>query len=367
MAFLNEHSLASVEIQPFAADASFRRYFRLVGTTPAMLLMDAPPAQEKIDPFVLLARHLQHIGLRTPTIYGSDEVNGFVLLEDFGDDTFTRLLQASSSTSRFSEVELYQLATDVLISLHHHPKAQAVAVADYDIETLVNESALFSEWYLASVNGTETDSDCTAQWRDAWRNCLRRLPTLSSTLVLRDFHVDNLMIVDSARDRPDNEAVDSNRCGLLDFQDAVIGSPAYDFVSLLEDARRDVAENVREHLKNYYSEHCLLIKDATAAQRFWRHYRVLGAQRHAKVAGIFVRLAARDGKDNYLDHLPRVLRLFQKSISASTDEYDDFVEIRQWLGQNFETYRNHTNDQTQARFPIPASTSLHFQNSKNRN
>ncbi len=355
--FLNGLGLGSMEIQPFAADASFRRYFRLIGSTPAQLLMDAPPPQEDIDPFVRLAQHLRTIGLRTPKIYATDQPRGFVLLEDFGDRTFTRLLMQRAVVDDKLEQELYTLAADVLMKLHHHPQAQQVAVARYDINSLVDEASLFSEWFVPSITGRDTGDDGRREWRQAWHDCLSRLPPLDDTLVLRDFHVDNLMIVDNPDSSP-RTPEGTQRCGLLDFQDAVIGSPAYDFVSLLEDARRDVSPQVKDFIKKYYNEHCRLVDNPQQSASFWRHYQTLGAQRHAKVAGIFVRLFARDGKDVYLKHLPRVLRLFQDNIRAEADVNDDFAEVRGWLTHYVAPYCEGLDDPSDPQLPAPHPTRL---------
>lgn len=327
--FLARHDLGSIHVEGLAADASFRRYFRLTGQDTAMLLMDAPPPQEDIEPFVRLAEHLQSLGLRTPKIYAKDRESGFVLLEDFGDSTFTALLKRQSDEE--TEFRLYRLAIDVLLKLHHHPRCRQVAVPSYDHESLLNETALFSQWYLPSVSGDATPHDATKEWRQAWQSSLNRLPELPDTLVLRDFHVDNLMIVGSPNAA--DKSMSSEHCGLLDFQDAVIGSPAYDLVSLLEDARRDVSASVQKLAFDYYVANAKILKNDSDVEIFRRHYRLLGAQRHAKVAGIFVRLAARDGKQNYLHHLPRVLRLFERSIATATDEHGDFTELREWLNR----------------------------------
>jgi len=330
--FLSTHGLEDAAIEPLTADASFRRYFRLTEYEPASLLMDAPPPLEDVRPFIHVAQHLKTLGFRPPDIRAWDERSGFVLLEDFGEQTFTRLLRPDRTV--ISEQDLYTLAVDVLLKLHSHPESNDIDVPEYNQTLLIREASLFSEWYLPSVPGSRTSRDVNSQWEEAWMIALSRLPESASCLVLRDFHVDNLMIVDTDIASTTTHHLSVEHCGLLDFQDAVTGNSAYDLVSLLQDARRDVTTDIEQGIKNYYldrAEATGLVKDRRLFERF---YRFLGAQRHAKVAGIFVRLAARDNKQGYLQHLPRVLNLLQASIDERQDIDGDFVEIRAWLNEH---------------------------------
>jgi len=329
--FLVHHGYGSgnEKLQPLAADASFRRYFRLLNSKPPMLLMDAPPPLENIGPFVDIALHLKSLGFRPPEISAFDKESGFVLLEDFGEHTFTRLL--NDDAVPVSEKNLYRLGADVLIRLHEHAESKNVKVPEYDNSALIREASLFSHWYLPSIRGSRPSSATHAKWNDAWQNALSRLPPAPTSLVLRDFHVDNLMIINTDLYTDHDAHFTIDQCGLLDFQDAVTGSPAYDLVSLLEDARRDVPEKIRQATMNHYLERSPMTASENDRRLFKRYYRLLGAQRHAKVAGIFVRLAARDGKHNYLPHLPRVLNLLKNSLREEEDLDGDFLEIREWI------------------------------------
>ncbi len=302
--FLDSCQLTDMTIKPLAQDASFRRYFRIYTDTATFILMDAPPEYEDVNPFILVAKHLLTLKLRAPTLIKCDLDNGFILLEDFGDNTFTRLLNQG-----YNQQELYQIAANCLIDLQQHSEAKKVAVPPYSNELFVNEALLLVDWYYPKQMGKPLGTEARSDYVDLWHCIFDQLPTLADTLVLRDFHVDNLI------------KLDSGDCGLLDFQDAVIGSPAYDLVSLLEDARRDIPEALQTEMLNHYLAAMNFEKET-----FMRWYRVLGAQRHCKVLGIFTRLSIRDGKHHYLQHLPRVEKLLINHLSQA-----DLKPLKNWL------------------------------------
>lgn len=310
-AFLEQCSTAFSSVSALPADASFRRYFRLEESDPRALLMDAPPPQEDVRPFVEVAQHLLRLGLSAPAIYEQDLQRGFLVLEDFGGNTFARLLAAGAD-----EATLYRLAVDTLVALHNNPLNADIDLPPYSAEVLVREAMLLVDWFLPEVTGRQTPPDVSDAYRAVWHDILDTLPDVTDTLVLRDFHVDNLMRLEGRSG--------AAACGLLDFQDALIGPAAYDVVSLLEDARRDIApELVTEMLQRYRSGTRL---DEREYQSFRTLYRVLGAQRHCKVLGIFVRLWRRDGKDNYLEHLPRVARLLRGHL-----DIDELAPLATWI------------------------------------
>ncbi|PCI61779.1 MAG: aminoglycoside phosphotransferase [Kordiimonadales bacterium] len=300
LCFVEKCGWADADIFPLPSDASFRRYIRLVRSGESRMLMDAPPEQEKLGAYLDIQAHLEGLGLRVPKVFAADRVKGFALIEDFGDDTFTELLAAA-----VDEKGLYLQAADVLA--HMHAKGSAATKIDlpaYSEEALLTEVALFTDWFVPALTGYVPTQEQKNVHLDAWKTVLQPVSADRSALVLRDYHVDNLMIL------PGETGLDS--CGLLDFQDALIGSPAYDMVSLVEDARRDVDPAVRAAvLERYYSQ-CPDIDPVS----FERHMALLGAQRHAKVIGIFVRLSRRDGKHNYLRHLPRLLQLLKRHLET---------------------------------------------------
>lgn len=305
---------------PLGSDASFRRYFRSVRDTTSHVVMDAPPGHEDVGPFLRVAAILRALGLRAPEVLAADREQGFVLLEDLGDRTFTRALAQG-----VPEADLYRIAAETLRRLQarwaDRPEAiapEADRIPVYDHSRLLDEARLLVDWYWPEVHGTPAPDTVRAGFEQAWREVLGRLPALPSTLVLRDFHVDNLMLL------PD--AGDGEACGLLDFQDAVIGSPAYDLVSLLEDARRDVSPAVAQAVLED-----TLAAGPWAAGPFLHHYRVLGVQRTVKIIGIFTRLARRDLKPVYQVHQPRLWRLLEQGLQAA-----ELEPVAGWFRRHFQ-------------------------------
>jgi aminoglycoside/choline kinase family phosphotransferase len=297
-AFLAAQGWDAVAPAMLTGDASFRRYYRLADNGRRAILMDAPPPQEDIRPYVGVAAMLRGLGLSAPEVYAEDCDNGFLLIEDFGDDTYTRLLARGAD-----ETALYSLAIDTLIELQ-----RAVAgdrppeLPLYDEERLLTEAALLVDWYAPSVLGTALPETARQDYLARWREVLPRAALPAPTLVLRDYHVDNLMLL------PGRPAVQG--CGLLDFQDAVCGPPSYDLVSLLEDARRDVPPALRAAMTERY----LAGFPGLDRETFRRSAAILAAQRNCKIIGIFTRLWRRDGKPGYLAHIPRVWRLIEDEL-----------------------------------------------------
>ena len=296
--FLHQNGWADAEIEALPADMSFRRYFRLQDGTRHALLMDSPPDKEDIRPYVKIARHLGELGLSAPEITALDEDSGFAVIEDFGNDTYNRLIAGGAS-----EWPLYELAIDTLAAMHNHPNVINVDVPTYDIDKLIHEVVELTDWYYPALTGAALPTSARARYVEAWDTVFESLPTPPESLVLRDYHVDNLMILDGR----DGVA----KCGLLDFQDAVIGHPAYDLTSLLEDARRDISDDLRSAMRKRYAQQT----PSTAGDDFDDWYAVLSAQRHAKIAGRFTRFILRDDNGKYLCHIPRVMGLLNRSLS----------------------------------------------------
>lgn len=298
--FLAEAGWAGARRMPLAEDASFRRYHRIALDGRRAVCMEADPERENVRAFVEIARLLAGIGLSAPRVLAADAGAGLALLEDFGDRTFSRLLDGGADP-----VELYALATDLLVALHRRFGADGgtAGLPRYDDRLFLEEAELLVRWYLPAATGRLAAETACRAYRDAWRAALADPHGVPETLVLRDFHVDNLMRLDGR----DGVA----RCGLLDFQDAVIGPASYDLVSLVEDARRDVPAEAAAAARDRYLEAFPEI-DAAA---FDRSCLVLGAQRHCKVLGIFTRLRDRDGKPGYLAHVPRLWRLLEAALA----------------------------------------------------
>lgn len=274
-----------------AGDASFRRYERVTLGSTIAVLMDAPPPWEDVRPFIAVTKLLSECHVTVPNIIAADEEAGFLLLEDLGDISFTRLLK----TEPAREAELYIAATDALITLRRASAgpAFAQAVPPYDQAVYLREAGLFAEWFLPQIHGIETARVLREQYLAIWSDILTQLAPEQHTITHRDYHADNLFWLEG---RSGYRAV-----GMIDYQDALWGDGAYDLASLLEDARRDVgAQTVSQCYAHYIKA---MGEDET---RFAARYAVIAAQRNAKIIGIFARLCVRDGKAHYLDYLPRV-------------------------------------------------------------
>lgn len=300
--FLRPLGWADAAVTPVAGDASFRRYFRAIRNDGARaIIMDAPPPHENPAPFVDLARHLKQQGFRAPAILGADFARGIVLLEDFGDLQMRIYLDDHPGEAP----AIYRQAIDLLLRLSTQPVA---AVAPYDIATYLRETALLTQWYAPAM-GLGVDA---AAFEDLWRCALAPVAAQEPKVtVLRDYHSENIMLLDGGAQ------------GIIDFQDALAGHPAYDLVSLLQDARRDVDPALEQDMLRYYRAAANLEAD------FDLHYALLGAQRNSKIIGIFTRLWARDGKARYLDFLPRMWGLLERDLA-----HPGLADIKHWFDVN---------------------------------
>lgn len=275
------------EIVPLAGDASFRRYFRVRSGGRNAVLMDAPPPHEDPRPFIGVAEWLTTHGFPAPAIIGADLDHGLVLLEDFGDARMREAIDAEPDATS----GLYERAVDLLVELRRHP---AGPLEPYDRTVLHLEADLLTQWYCPAVGIDADQAGYTAAWDAVFDHALSSQPVT----VLRDYHAENLMLVGEDR-----------ALGLLDFQDALAGHPAYDLVSLLQDARRDVEPEIEAAMLQRYCA------ETGAGEDFLAAYYVLGAQRNAKIVGIFTRLWKRDGKPRYPTLCPRVWRYLEADLA----------------------------------------------------
>jgi aminoglycoside/choline kinase family phosphotransferase len=295
--FLAAHGFGDAARHPLPGDASFRRYERLEGGSRPALLMVCPPGKEAIAPFVRVARHLATLGLSTPAILAEDDAAGLAIVEDLGEDTYTRLLAAGAD-----EAALYALAVDALVVLHRAAPPAWAPPWDAAAMAAATEATLLDWWWPAAF-GAPAPEAVAASFRTACTTMLAPFAGDAPVLALRDFHVDNLLRL------PDRAGAAA--CGLLDFQDAAIGHPAYDLASLLEDARRDVPPALREAMRARYTE-AAGIEDAA---RFDAAFAAQAAMRHARVAALWTRLERRDGKRQYLVHAPRTWALLDAALA----------------------------------------------------
>lgn len=312
--FLTAHGWGGAQRSNLAGDASFRRYERITHAGRGRaVLMDAPPDREDTRPFVQVTQFLRSCALSAPAILAQDEAQGFLLLEDLADESFSRVLRQSPER----EAELYHNALDVLLWLHSNAQLRAplkaMALPEYDHALLMREVLLFSQWFLPRVIPPDSLVRRQQEFEEIWSRLLRQHPPQRNRFVHRDFHADNLMHL------PSREGVAN--VGLLDYQDATLGDAAYDLVSLLEDARRDVhPATVQAMIEEYCTR---TDEDKT---KFMQRYALLGAQRNCKIVGIFVRLCARDGKHHYLGYLPRVWGHLEHDLA-----HPQLAELQAWM------------------------------------
>lgn len=305
--FLDQAGWKGAEVDPIPGDASFRRYFRIRDGERKAMLMHAPPPEEDSGPFLEVAQWLAVQGLRGPEIFAEDAGAGWVLLEDFGHDRMRDWLDENPA----GETKAYGAAIDALVDLHRKP---AGPFPPYDMATYQREAALFTEWYCPAM-GLEVDAEGYANaCNEAFDPVLKH--QRSGVTVLRDYHAENIMLLDPA---PDG----SGAQGLIDFQDALVGHPAYDVVSLLQDARRDVSPELERAMLDRY------IAAADPGEDFEADYARLGAQRNAKIVGIFTRLWKRDGKDRYLAMIPRVWEAMERDLA-----HPALAPLARWFDAN---------------------------------
>jgi aminoglycoside/choline kinase family phosphotransferase len=293
--FIVNSGWGDADIGSLAGDASNRRYLRLRRDGESAVLMDAPSEKgEDIRPFVYIARYLDSIGLSAPRILAADEAQGLMLLEDLGDDIFARIITRRPDM----ENSLYSCATDLLSFLHS--QTAPAGLDPYDVSLMADMAILAHDWYMKHSVGK--DPSTREALHGAVTEALMRNAPDQSTLIQRDYHSENLLWLPSR--------VGVARVGLLDFQDAMLGHPAYDLVSLLQDARRDVAPEVEASMLQRY-----IAANSIDEVAFRAAYHTLGAQRNLRILGVFARLCLRDGKAHYIDLMPRVWGLLQRDLS----------------------------------------------------
>ncbi|MFN3619590.1 aminoglycoside phosphotransferase family protein [Sphingorhabdus sp.] len=296
--FLAANGWEGSNVSPVAGDASFRRYFRVEsGNRGKAILMDAPPPHEDPRPFIHIAQYLSRHQFRAPEIFATDLTRGLVLLEDFGDRRMREHLDVHSG----DEGAVYRAAIDALVRL---VKTPAVLTEPYDMATYMREVQLLSEWYMPAM-GIPFDA---REFESVWTKALTPICDCQEVTVLRDYHAENIMLLDDGQQ------------GIIDFQDALVGHPAYDLVSLLQDARRDVSPELEAEMLAYYHE------TANPRHDFYAHYALLGAQRNTKIIGIFTRLWKRDGKERYLSFLPRMWGLLERDLA-----HPELAPVRHWF------------------------------------
>jgi hypothetical protein len=306
---------AGARIEPASADASFRRYFRLIRGADSYIVMDAPPEKEPLAPFIGVAQSLIGIGLNVPVILARDLEHGLLLLSDLGTRQYLPELLAQRDVER-----LYADALDALVRLQTRGALPARSLPPYDRAALTREMELLPEWFLGRHLGSPPTSAERAMLGRLFEALAQSALAQPATFVHRDYHSRNLLITDEASP------------GILDFQDAVHGAVTYDVVSLLKDC---YVAWPRERVVGWlleYRERLLRAGFDLGADRgeLIRWFDLMGLQRHIKVLGIFARLYYRDGKPGYLDDLPRVLAYVRDTAARypETAEFARFIAER---------------------------------------
>ncbi len=324
--FLDEKDYGEAERKRIAGDASARSYERLTLGPRRLILMnsprrpDGPPVRnglpysaiahlaEDVKPFVALAHGLKERGFSAPEIYATDLDAGFLILEDLGGDGMVEGDPPEPMGHR------YQTAVDLLVALHKLSLPDTLPVEPglnhrippYDLDAMLIEVELLPDWYMP-YRGAPAQRDARETYMALWRDALFPVLDAPLTWVLRDFHSPNLLWL------PERNGI--ARVGLLDFQDAMMGPAAYDVTSLLQDARVDVPEEMEIELLGRYVRSRKEADEAFDIPGFVKLYSTLAAQRASKILGIFARLNRRDGKPQYLRHLPRVWSYLQRALA----------------------------------------------------
>jgi hypothetical protein len=324
--FLDRSGFGNAERRRIQGDASTRSYERLTRDRATYILMnspkrpDGPPVRdgkpysaiahlaESVTPFIAMAHALRARGLSAPAIFAADRDAGLLIIEDLGDELVVGGDPPAPDETR------YEAAISLLAELHGETLQSVVPVEPgveyriprYDMDAFLIEVDLLLDWYLPKLDVRISDTKRGA-YRSLWREVLQPITVDDETWVLRDFHSPNLLWL------PEREG--PARIGLLDFQDAVLGPPAYDVASLLQDARVDVPESLEIALLSRYTRARRAAYPAFDAANFARAYATLAAQRASKILGIFARLERRDGKPQYLRHMPRIWSYLQRSLA----------------------------------------------------
>lgn len=301
---------AGAAIEPIPGDASSRRYFRLRRASgETAMLMFAPPPEEDPSEFLRVGAWLSDQGLRAPQIYATDKAQGWVLTEDFGNDRMRDWLDLNPQ----DETAAYEAAIDALVALH---RCEAGPFLPYDMPAYLRETALLTQWYCPAQSLSVDEAGYDAAWQEVLEPLTNRQSNgqYGGVTVLRDYHAENIMLLGGKPCAPQ---------GLIDFQDALVGHRAYDLVSLLQDARRDVSLDLEEAMLVRY------IAATDADDDFRADYARLGAQRNAKIVGIFTRLAKRDGKPKYLSMIPRVWAAMERDL-----QHRALAPVADWFAAN---------------------------------
>ncbi len=306
--YLEKQKISTKNLFAIKSDASFRKYYRLENN---ILAMDAAPEKgESVSKFSEIARILHSFNLSAPKIIDVNNKEGFILLEDFGDKVFSKHMNKENKKN------LYKKAIDVLIDIKiksHQNKSYLSKLKTYNFEELYRESILFIEWFIEKKLEMQISNKKRDEFYQILQQAFLNIKSQNDTLVLRDYHVDNLILKDHKEPL--------KQVGLIDFQDALLGSSFYDLASLLEDVRMPLNENEKEELIKYYIKMTNENYDMVL-----REINFFSLQRNLKILGIFSRLSIRDGKEGYLKYFPVTFNFIKSNLKSSL-----FFDMKKWI------------------------------------
>ena len=306
--YLEKQKISTKNLVAIRSDASFRKYYRLENN---ILVMDAAPEKgESVSKFSEIATILHSFNLSAPKIIDVNNKEGFILLEDFGDKIF------STYMNKENKINLYKKAIDVLIDIKiksSQNKSSLSKLTTYTFEELYRESILFIEWFIEQKLRMQISNKKREEFYQILQQAFLNIKSQNDTLVLRDYHVDNLILKDHKEPL--------KQVGLIDFQDALLGSSFYDLASLLEDVRMPLNENEKEELLKYY-----INMTNENYETVLREINFFSLQRNLKILGIFNRLSIRDGKARYLEYLPTTFNFIKSNLKSSL-----FFDMKKWI------------------------------------
>jgi aminoglycoside/choline kinase family phosphotransferase len=299
--------LSAAELVPMTGDASFRRYFRVNTQDATLVAMDAPPGREDCRSYVAIANGLRKKNLRAPLVSASDTTQGFLLLEDFGDNVYLKTLNSTNADT------LYTRALDTLAVMqtcHYIPDCN---LPQFNVDFIYQELQVFKEWFLLRHLNLALSPATEKMLTDFFYFLANSASSQPQVFMHRDYHSANLMVL------PEQQV------GILDFQDAFIGPVTYDLVSLLRDCYIAWPESqVKKWVLDYHAK----INAPVSADTFYRWFDLMGLQRHLKALLTFARKCHRDHNVNYLQHIPRTLNY----IASAAPRYDEARDFTDFLG-----------------------------------
>lgn len=317
--YLERTGWADADITPVSEDCAMRRYLRLQKGDKTVILLESLPDSHphatpghKVCDYIRIGSYLRNAGVYTPEIYDYDEEKGLLLVEDLGHQTFKQALESGVSAKT-----LYAQATDVLRYMRENVPANGIDLPSYNDSHMHADRTHVINWYWPAVTGIKPTENDVQDYINVWDQIESQLPPVPQVFTHVDFHFENVMWL------PENKGL--SRCGVIDFQQAVVGPAPYDLANLLEDARMSVPDGIRAAMMVSYCEG--MTKEEREIFQSW--FRILAAQFHCRVIGLFIRMAVRDGKYGYFPHLPRLAGYMRDNIEDPL-----LAPLKQWFADH---------------------------------